>query len=477
MPLLLAVKNDNTVETISEDDLYKYTRHRWAINESSRLKERYLKFNLHALLEAAVAACSSSGARSSPKPVRWPSFYTTASEVATRTFLRDALSIPIPRIIAWSGNRSNAVGAEFIIEEKAVGEPLGNLWKSLDTLPMNDRMLIVDKILEIEKKLASMKFAQFGCLYFREDIPNSNPLQTNPPLSSQMLNRFTMGPLVSNEFWSGEKAVATPEQFIKAIAENERNFIKEYATPRMNYHHSLIKPKTPHEMLSMIDRYLQLTPAMVPAQFTKGVDIHSPTLWHPDLHPNNIFVDPETKYLSQVIDWQSALSLPLFYDYHMLTAIKHHGPALTVLDNPNSWPEPPENYHSLSPDEKTYIDNAIGSWIQSAWSNKKTFFLRRSLVCIANRWKELCPDADPCPWVFTEDELASYEHEKETRGYVSTFLAYFQDNWGVSMDGSIEVGRFTEVRAEMKLMRAHFVGSADDEEEKELAEKIWPHEV
>jgi hypothetical protein len=71
---------------------------------------------------------------------------------------------------------------------------------------MNDRMTIVDKILEIEKKLASMKFAKSGCIYFREDIPNSEPLQTNPPLSSQMLDRFTMGPLVSNEFWSGQKA-------------------------------------------------------------------------------------------------------------------------------------------------------------------------------------------------------------------------------------------------------------------------------
>lgn len=303
-----------------------------------------------------------------------------------------------------------------------------------------------------------------------------------------------------------------PEQFIEAIARNERKFIKEYATPRMNYHRSLIKPELPHEMLSLIDRYLQLTPAMVPSQLTEDIDIHSPTLWHPDLHPNNIFVDPESKKLSHVIDWQSASSLPLFYHCHVPTAIKHHGPALTVLDDLDSWPEPPQNYHSLSPDEKTYIDNAIGSeylhkyylsstrvknprpwavlqraaelnlrtgpagWVQSAWSNNETFFLRRALMSIADRWEVLCPDAGPCPWVFTEDELASYEHEKETRGYVSTFLAYFQDNWGVPVDGCIEVGRFAEVRAEMKRMRAHFVGSADDEEEKELAEKIWPYE-
>jgi len=67
-------------------------------------------------------------------------------------------------------------------------------------------------------------------------------------------------------------------------------------------------------------------------------------------------------------------------------------------------------------------------------------------------------------------------HEEETGGYVSTFLAYFQDNWGMPVDGYVEVDRFDEVLAEMKRMKEHFVGSADDAEEKKLAEKIWPYE-
>ncbi|TVY89491.1 Altered inheritance of mitochondria protein, mitochondrial, partial [Lachnellula willkommii] len=536
--------------TISEDDFYRYTRHRWTINESSRLEERYLKFNLQALLEVAVATCSSSGARHCtqilkckegmnnkafiftmdngtevlaklPNPCAGPSFYTTASEVATRIFLRDALDIPTPRIITWSADRSNPVGAEYIIEEKAAGEPLGKFWKDLATLPMKGRMAIVDSILDVEKKLASVNFAKSGCIYFREDIPNSEPLQTNPPLSPEILNRFTMGPLVSNEFWSGQKAAMEldrgplkdekPEQFVKALALNERKFIKQHATPRMNYHSSLIKPELPDEMLGLIDRYLQMAPAMVPPQLSE--DIRSPTLWHPDLHPNNIFVDPGSKKVSHVIDWQSASSLPFFYHCQVPTAIKHHGPALTVLEDLDSWPERPQNYHSMSPDEKSYIDNAIGSeylhkyylsstrvkfprrwavlqkaadelklrtepagWVQSAWSNNDTFFLRRALMGIANRWGDLCPDAGPCPWVISEDEVAAYGHERETRGYVSTFLAYFKENWGVSADGSVETERFDEVRVEMKRMKEYFVGSADDEEEKELAMKIWPYE-
>lgn len=280
----------------------------------------------------------------------------------------------------------------------------------------------------------------------------------------------------------------------------------------MNYHSSLVRPELPHEMLDLIDRYLQLAPAMVPPHSTEDTDINSPTLWHPDLHLNNIFVDPESKKITHVIDWQSAWSLPLFYNSHVSDAIKHNGPALTVLDDLDSWPEPPENYHSLPPEEKRYIDIAISSevlhkyylsstqaktprrwvvlqraaelglrtapvaWVQRVWCDNEIFFLRYTLLNIANRWEELCPDAGPCPWVFTKDELAAYEHEKENRGYVSVILSHFKDNWGVPTNGYIEIERFAEVQDEMKKIRAEFVESADDEDEKQLVEKIWPYE-
>jgi len=50
------------------------------------------------------------------------------------------------------------------------------------------------------------------------------------------------------------------------MAENEKKFIKAYAHPRMNYARSLTKPESPDNMLDLLDRYLQLAPAMVPPQ-------------------------------------------------------------------------------------------------------------------------------------------------------------------------------------------------------------------
>jgi hypothetical protein len=97
------------------------------------------------------------------------------------------------------------VGAEYILEEKAPGKPLGRLWQDWDEWPMKDRFTTIEQIVEIERKLASTKFVKSGCIYFREDIPNSDALVTNPPLCSSILERFTLGPLVERGLWCGEK--------------------------------------------------------------------------------------------------------------------------------------------------------------------------------------------------------------------------------------------------------------------------------
>jgi hypothetical protein len=98
------------------------------------------------------------------------------------------------------------VGAEYILEQRALGKPLGRLWQDWDELPMEPRYEIIEQIVEIECKLASTKFTKSGCIYFREDIPDGNAIVTTPPLCSSVLERFTLGPLVGSELWRGERA-------------------------------------------------------------------------------------------------------------------------------------------------------------------------------------------------------------------------------------------------------------------------------
>ncbi|KAH8589643.1 hypothetical protein B0O99DRAFT_692372 [Bisporella sp. PMI_857] len=542
IPFLGAVRNNGTEKTISEEELYRYTKHRWVYDEPRRLSERYLKFNLPQLLKAAVAAVSSSGARyctkvlkckedldnkvfllamdngaevfaKLPNPCAGPAFYTTTSEVATRKFLRDVLNIPAPRIIAWSADRNNPVKAEYILEEKAPGQPLGRFWHDWEKWPTKDKIAMITQIVEIERKLASTKFVKSGCIYFREDIHNSEALATNLPLPPSILERYTLGPLVERELWRGEKASMDinrgpyegPQEFVKAMAETETKFIKAHARPRMNYARSLTEPELPDKMLDLLDRYLQLTPAMVPP-FN---DTHSPTLWHPDLHLNDVFVDPQSKKITCITGWQSAAVLPLFYQCGIPTMFRHQGPLSIDM---NIWLERPDNYDSLEQDEKEVIDNLLRSecihkyyiaqtrcnnrthWgalrlqlqdkvrtqptniVQSVWKDHDIFFLQRALIRIVNRWEQLCPDSGPCPVSFSEQEMALYEHEEENRRYVSEILDLFRNNWGLSPDGSIESARYDEVQNEIARLRDAFVGAADNEEDRLLAEKVWPYQ-
>lgn len=77
------------------------------------------------------------------------------------------------------------------------------------------------------------------------------------------------------------------------MAKCELKYIKAHARPRMNYARSLTEPELPKDMLDLLDQYLQLALAMVPPSTPE--DTHSPTLWHPDLHLENVFVDPTSK--------------------------------------------------------------------------------------------------------------------------------------------------------------------------------------
>jgi hypothetical protein len=116
------------------------------------------------------------------------------------------LGISLPRIVAWCAEKNNPVGAEYILEEKAPGQPLGRVWQDWEKLPMASRTRIIEQIVGMESKLASTKFLNSGCIYFRDDISDGVPLATILPFESSVLKRFKLGPLLKSGMWAGERA-------------------------------------------------------------------------------------------------------------------------------------------------------------------------------------------------------------------------------------------------------------------------------
>jgi hypothetical protein len=69
---------------------------------------------------------------------------------------------------------------------------------------------MIQQIVDMERKLASVNFMKSGCIIFREDVPLDMStdifLDTSMPFPLSVLERFKLGPLVSSELWHGDRA-------------------------------------------------------------------------------------------------------------------------------------------------------------------------------------------------------------------------------------------------------------------------------
>ena len=132
----------------------------------------------------------------------------------TNSKLREVLNLPIPRIISYAFNNENSVGAEYILEEKAEGVPLKDLWyqSSVET-----QRNIVAQIVDFETKLTSVSFNSHGCIYYKNDIEKkkvrNHPIVEEIDFSQSQSNdidatyikNFAIGPLTEAKLWEGER--------------------------------------------------------------------------------------------------------------------------------------------------------------------------------------------------------------------------------------------------------------------------------
>jgi Phosphotransferase enzyme family len=286
---------------------------------------------------------------------------------------------------------------------------------------------------------------------------------------------------------------------------NEIEWVKTHATPRMNYHRSMEEPESPSEFLALLARYMDVSRHLVPPSIDG--EIHANTLWHPDLHLDNVFVDPDSRKITRIVDWQSAAVAPIFLHCGVPKLFRHRKP---VSDD---WavPDKPQNYDRLTDEEKKEADYELESeichkyyryqtykknprhwaaltqdhipirtksvWlVTGAWQNRDVFFLRQSLIDLAKRWRELEPNAGPCPISFTERELELHANEDENMTGVGELLKTLRDEGMLPADGMVDPADYTKAREICQKYKRIFVGLANGEEQRRLFSKIWPYQ-
>ncbi|KAJ5634871.1 hypothetical protein N7528_002713 [Penicillium herquei] len=177
-----------------------------SFDEDYQFRRRYVRFNLDALCRTAAIVGGDSNRVTAidkmeggfskaflmkttegadviakiPCRIAGPPSLTTAGEVGVLEYVKRYKTIPVPRVFkfSWSADGSNAVGAEYIVMEKAPGIPLFQVW---GTMPEFDRLHLIKNLTELEAQLAAIKFPAYGGLYLRKDTDMSKKNQT-PPL-------------------------------------------------------------------------------------------------------------------------------------------------------------------------------------------------------------------------------------------------------------------------------------------------------
>jgi len=280
---------------------------------------------------------------------------------------------------------------------------------------------------------------------------------------------------------------------------------RKFAKARMVPQRATEEPEMPENFISLLDKYLQIAPHLVPR--AEGADIHSPTLWHPDLHRDNIFVDSDTNKITRIIDWQSAVVAPLFLQSGVPRMFRHTKP----VDEDWSVPQRPLDYDSLSVEEKAKIDADIESityykyykyqsfkksprhWaclehqhalelqtnpvklVTQSWKNNDVFYLREALMELVRRWDEL-NDNGTCPISFSEETYRVHAQEESNINAVGEILRIFRDEDTLPVDGMVDHIDYERVRENCLKFKDIFVGLGSTEEEKRLHERLWPYQ-
>jgi hypothetical protein len=103
----------------------------------------------------------------------------------------------VPKVLEWSSDSLNPVGAEYIILEKASGAQLFNTW---GTMTYSDRFELVQRITELEGELASIRFPASGSLYLRDSLAKDET-QFNLSHDADPSQKFCIGPSCERQ-WS-----------------------------------------------------------------------------------------------------------------------------------------------------------------------------------------------------------------------------------------------------------------------------------
>ncbi|KAH8732353.1 phosphotransferase family protein [Phaeosphaeriaceae sp. PMI808] len=520
---------------------YNYTSGRWLYNEHLRLSERRNYFNAHELCQVVAKSVSYSmndittftkiaeggscrifeatfqdGMKvivRLPYPSTVPRKYGIASEVATMEFLR-AHGVPIPKVFDWSSSISNQIGSEYIIMEKVPGKELSATWY---TMTLSERMDAVEKIVDIERILFAIRFPASGSLYFKESLEDHiTAIDMPPDISLKVPDKFCIGPSTELLWWYQKREELAinrgpwenSEGLLKAIGQRELIWLQKFGERRFPreplykefYGHRKVDPQV--QINTLLD-YLKIAPHIVPER----KDLNQPTIRHPDLSPNNVFVS-ETGDITGIIDWQQSAILPIFLQAKIPKHFQNYGDE----DSENLLPPKlPENFDSLTESEKDreaelyrrrqlhyfyvgftnrnnephfhamgthalVVRNRIYDVAGRPWEGDNTS-LKAELVHASTCWPDIATSVMKrvdFPAKYSESEATECLGIDAKQKNVDEQMQRLRDFIGINIEGWVPTELYDEAKKKEQYVKYQIMSAADTENERSDLHENWP---
>ena len=239
----------------------------------------------------------------------------------------------------------------------------------------------------------------------------------------------------------------------------------------------------------------------------KDRTLSKPALWHPDLHGDNIFVNPsQPTEIFTIIDWQAVNLSPLFLQARHPALIEFEGPIPDGFQSINL----PENFDDLSPEEqleakklraaqslyKLYeielihqcfdiaralrfrdsLPGQITGLSGSIFSDGEPI-VQGMLMRLQEEWSTCVGLSAPCPLSFTVEEKDRQREDeaKWSKGVelMDEFLGQVGAYWG--WDGWVNHSNYEVMKERLGRCREDFLSrhSVIDKEKRQWME-VWP---
>ncbi|KAH7390849.1 hypothetical protein DE146DRAFT_679939 [Phaeosphaeria sp. MPI-PUGE-AT-0046c] len=450
-----------------------------------------------------------------PYPVTEPKPLIIANEVATMDFLRSH-DIPVPKIYSYSASSKNAAGTEYLFMELIRGTNLGDIWFDLSE---KSRITVVTKIVELESRVFSLTFPASGSLYYTKDLPaglNKIYISTTDSVDDA---RFCIGPDTRLSLWHGKRLDITTNRGPYSVATLEAGARKEIAYltkcgrplhpfQRLRREIYGYQKQPPSKHLENLDNYLRVAPYLVPAT---NSTLTRPTLRHPDLQPNNIFVSAELN-ITGLIDWQRCAILPLFLQCGIPNSLQNYGdsvsesltlpelqPGFDDLSDNEQFQEVlllrrrqlhyfyvattanlnSEHYDAMSYEFST-LRRKLFEDAGSPWEGDNVT-LKADLIKLTQVWPDFVAsnlrtsdNAEvPCPITFSEDEEKECLRLHAAQIEADEQLQACRDVVGNGLEGWVPTEQYDETKQRERKLKADALEAAESEEERQQLIDHW----